>query len=37
MTWHKLALLIDIPEDAALETGAAGQPLALYRVEGRVY
>ena len=37
MTWHKLAMLTDIPEDAALETGADGLPLALYNVEGRVY
>ena len=37
MTWHNLAKLADIPDDAPLETGAEGQPLALYKVEGKVY
>ena len=37
MTWHKLARLDDIPDDAPLETGVDGLPLALYRVEGQVY
>ena len=37
MTWHTLAKLSDIPSDAALETGAAGQALALYRVQGEVF
>ena len=37
MTWHKLAMLTDIPEGAALETGVNGQPLALFRVKGGVY
>lgn len=37
MTWHKVAILADIPDDAALETGVGEQPLALYKVEGAVY
>ena len=37
MTWHKLAMLADISEGAALETGAEGQPLALFKVGGKVY
>ena len=37
MPWHKLALLTDIPDDSPLETGVGELPLALYRVEGKVY
>ena len=37
MTWHKLAVLTDIPDGAVLETGTQSQPLALYKVEGKVY
>jgi naphthalene 1,2-dioxygenase system ferredoxin subunit len=37
MTWHKLAMLTDISDDAPLETGAEGQPLALFKVDGKVY
>ena len=37
MTWHKLAVLSDLPPDAPLETGVPQLPLALYRVDGRVY
>ena len=37
MTWHKLARLTDIPDDAPLETGTPARPLALYNVEGAVY
>ena len=37
MTWHRLATLSDIPDDAALETGVDKLPLALYRVDGAVY
>lgn len=37
MTWQKIALLSGIPDDAALETGTPARPLALYKVEGRVY
>src|SRR3954452_22655140 len=36
-TWHKLASLDDIPDEGALETGTPGHPLALYKVEGKVY
>ena len=35
MTWHKLAMLKDIPVDAPLETGVGALPLALYREIGR--
>ena len=37
MTWQRIALVTEIPDDAPLETGVAGQPLALYKVEGEVY
>ena len=37
MTWQTLARIDDIPEDAPLETGTRERPLALYRVDGRVY
>ena len=37
MTWHRLAALADIPDDAALETGVDKLPLALYKVGGTVY
>lgn len=37
MTWHKLAMLKDIPDDAPLETAVGTLPLALYRVGGKVY
>ena len=37
MTWRKLATLNDIPGYAALETGVEGRPLALFKVEGKVY
>lgn len=37
MTWHRLAAVNDIPEDAPLETGIDKLPLALYNVEGVVY
>lgn len=37
MTWQTLARIDDIPEDAPLETGTRERPLALYRVEGKVY
>ena len=37
MAWQKLALITDIPDDAPLETGTPGRPLALYKVEGNVY
>jgi naphthalene 1,2-dioxygenase system ferredoxin subunit len=37
VTWHRLAALSDIPDDAALETGVDKLPLALYRVDGAVY
>lgn len=37
MTWHKLAKLTDIPDNAPLETEAGGRPLALYKVGRSVY
>ncbi len=37
MTWQKIALLKDIPADAALEAGTPQLPLALYRVDGKVF
>lgn len=37
MAWQKLALISDIPDDAPLETGPPGLPLALYKVKGKVY
>jgi naphthalene 1,2-dioxygenase system ferredoxin subunit len=37
MAWHKLAMLADIPEGAALEADAAGRPLALFNVDGTIY
>ena len=37
MTWQTLARIDDIPEDAPLETGTRERPLALYRVDGKVY
>ena len=37
MTWQTLARIDDIPDDAPLETGTRERPLALYRVEGKVY
>jgi nitrite reductase/ring-hydroxylating ferredoxin subunit len=37
MTWHKLAMLTDVSEGVALETGIVGQPLALYKVDGKLY
>lgn len=37
MTWHKLAAITDIPDEGALETGADGHPLALYKIGGTVY
>jgi naphthalene 1,2-dioxygenase system ferredoxin subunit len=37
MTWHRIALFSDIPDDAPLETGIGGDPLALYKVNGEVY
>jgi len=37
MTWHRLAELAAIPDDAALETGVDKLPLALYKVDGAVY
>jgi len=37
MTWHRIALFTDIPDDAPLEAEAGGEPLALYKVEGAVY
>ena len=37
MTWHKLALVADIPDDAPFETGIEGLPLALYSVGGEIF
>ena len=37
MTWHRIALVSDIPDDAPLETGTGSDPLALYKVNGEVY
>ncbi|MFS8086039.1 MAG: non-heme iron oxygenase ferredoxin subunit [Acidobacteriota bacterium] len=37
MTWHKLAMLTDIPDAAPLEKEARGLPLALFKVRGKVY
>ena len=37
MAWQKLARIDDIPDDAPLETGTPARPLALYRVDGKVY
>ena len=37
MTWHNIALLTDIPDGAPLETAAGGQPVALYKVDGKIY
>ncbi|MEO7760343.1 MAG: non-heme iron oxygenase ferredoxin subunit [Casimicrobiaceae bacterium] len=37
MSWQRIALVTDIPDDAPLETGTGGEPLALYRVNGEVY
>src|SRR5437870_4173320 len=37
MAWQRIALVSDIPDEAPLETGVEGLPLALYRVEGEIY
>jgi naphthalene 1,2-dioxygenase system ferredoxin subunit len=37
MTWQRIALVSDIPDDAPLEAGTAERPLALYKVNGEVY
>lgn len=37
MTWQRLAMLADIPDGTALETGTPDRPLGLFKVKGKVY